>query len=469
MANLTKKQIANELWSRGNLYWKLHDGQKKVYDSIKSASHKLYVVNCSRQFGKSYLTALMAIETALQTPNAQIRYGAAYKTEVSQFIIPAFDKLLEDCPEALRPKFLWHKNTYVFPNRSEIRIVGLDKNPNGLRGNTLDFIILDECAFVKNLDYVYKSVIIPATTHRPDAKILMISTPPVSPAHPFVKYCQEAKVEGRYSEFDIYQNPMLNEFQIDKLAEEVGGKNTTAWKREFLCQFVVESTLAIIPEWDKKFVAEPNKNTKYPLWHKYVAMDIGFVDLTVVLYAHYNFEEARLYVEKEFVINGPEMTTDHLANVIKSHEKGLWGDQKAYRRIADNNNLVLLNDLSVLHDIQFYPTDKEALEAMVNQVRLWVKDGRVSVSSTCPQLLGSLEFGIWDSRRKKFDRSEFYGHFDALAALVYLIRNVDSATNPVPYDFGRSKNDIFSINKPKISGNAQILKEAFSVRGKFDK
>jgi hypothetical protein len=82
---------------------------------------------------------------------------------------------------------------YIFPNGSRIKLVGLDKNPNGLRGNTLDLIVIDECGFVTNLDYIYKSVIIPATLHRPNCKIIMISTPPSTPAHPLLITAKKQK------------------------------------------------------------------------------------------------------------------------------------------------------------------------------------------------------------------------------------------------------------------------------------
>jgi len=462
------EMIKSELWKRGNLEWKLHDGQKKIYSLVKGAKEKLYVLNCSRQWGKSYLMAAMAIELAMQKKNARIRYGAAFHTDLSEFIIPAFEKVLDDCPDEYKPKYLSQKSKYVFRNGSEIKLVGVDKNPNGLRGNTLDWIVLDECGFIGTLDYVYKSVIIPSTTHRRNARILMISTPPSSPAHDFVTYCRKAMKEGNYSKFTIYDNPMLSKADIDKLAEEVGGYESVEFKREYLCEFVVDSKLAIIPEWLPLFARPADTASKlYPLWHKYVGLDIGVVDKTVALFGHYNFQEARLYVQAEFDIQGDKVLTEDIASKTLKLENALWGTQKPYRRIADNNNLVLINDLSTLHNINFVPTTKEALEAMVNEVRMWVKAGRIHVDPQCSQLLGCLEFGVWNKRRDKFDRSTDFGHFDALAALVYLVRNIDCTTNPVPYDFGYEKKDIFYNEPPKLSNSGKALKSVFSVKGKL--
>jgi hypothetical protein len=46
--------------------------------------------------------------------------------------------------------------------------------------------------------------------------------------------------------------------------------------------------------------------------------------------------------------------------------------------------------------------------------------------------------GIWDKNRQKLAKSRVFGHFDALMALVYLVRNVDKDTNPIPKYFQKN-------------------------------
>ena len=174
--------------------------------AFKNSTGQLFVANCSRQLGKSFWSVCKAIEQAIKKPNSQVRYGAAFHSDLTEFIIPAFEKVLEDAPPQVRGKYKSQGSAYVFPNGSRIKLVGLDRNPDGLRGNTLDLIVLDECGFVDGLDYVYKSVILPATTHRPDARVIMASTPPATPAHAFVDYAQRAESEGGYAKFTIYDN-----------------------------------------------------------------------------------------------------------------------------------------------------------------------------------------------------------------------------------------------------------------------
>src|ERR1039458_7040342 len=165
---MTQDQRATrELWKRGNLSYKLHSGQEKIKNALRASTKKLFVANCARQFGKSYELCTETLELAIKKPKARIKYGTAFLADLIEFIMPNYETILEDCPSQLRPIYKAQKAKWIFPNGSEIKLVGLDKNPNGLRGNTIDMIIVDECGFVERLDYLYKSVLVPATMHRP--------------------------------------------------------------------------------------------------------------------------------------------------------------------------------------------------------------------------------------------------------------------------------------------------------------
>lgn len=436
------------LWTRGELSWKLHPAQihlEQIYLGIKG---QLFIGNCSRQWGKSYWAVKKAIEIAIRIPRAQIRYGAAFQSDLVDFIIPAFENILEDAPANVRGVKVGH--FYIFPNGSRIKLVGLDKNPNGLRGNTLDLIVIDECGFVANLDYLYKSVIIPSTLHRPSCKIIMISTPPSTPAHPFVDYCQKAETEGSYVKLDIYTNPRISPDDIERMAQEMGGRDSTTFRRECLCEFITDSDLQIIPEWNDRLIQALERNEFYPYYHKYDGMDLGVKDLTACIFGYFDFKRAALVIEDEFEMNGPQMNTKILVGAIKAKEKELWnnldeegketrdynGNPIPYRRVSDNNWPILIQDLSSIHSLTFIQTNKDNLEAMINEVRLMVQAGQLIIHPRCKKLIGCLRYGVWDSKKKSFARSNVYGHFDHLAALVYLIRNLNKSTNPIPATHG---------------------------------
>jgi hypothetical protein len=463
------------LWSRGELSWKLHSAQSYLEETYRKIKGQLFVGNCSRQWGKSYWAVKTAIEVAIRIPKAQIRYGAAFQSDLVDFIIPAFENILEDAPAHVRGKKIGHY--YVFPNGSRIKLVGLDKNPNGLRGNTLDLIVIDECGFVTNLDYIYKSVIVPATLHRPNCKIIMISTPPSTPAHPFVDYCQKAETEGAYVKLDIFTNPRITEDDIERMAQEMGGRDSTTFRRECLCEFITDSDLQIIPEWNDKYVQDLPRDEFFQYYHKYVGMDLGVKDLTAGIFGHYDFKRASLIIEDEFEMNGPSMNTLLLVGEIRKREKELWNNVEVprdfnnnpipFRRVSDNNWPILIQDLSSIHSLTFIETSKDNLEAMINEVRLMAQAGQLIVNPRCKKLIGCLRYGVWDNKKKSFARSNVYGHFDHLAALVYLIRNLAKGTNPIPATHGFENHKAWLghvKDKARSSNNARQMAKALTPK-----
>ncbi len=461
------KQARDEAWRRGYLRWKLHSGQKKIYNAIMAVVTQFFLCNCSRQWGKSYLASVIALEMALSKPNSQIRYGAAFQTDLLDYIIPKFQEIMDDCPEDIKGKYNSQQSAFLFPNGSKIKIIGLDKNPDGMRGNTLDLIIVDEAAYVADLEYLYKSVIVPATTHRPEAKILFISSAPSTPDHAFQDYANKAKKEGAYAVFTIYDNPMVSPETIWRLMEEAGGEDSTTWRREYLCEFVTDANKAIIPEWKDGYVCEIPTDEFYPLYHRYVSQDLGVKDFTALLFAYYDFKKATLVIQDELHMNGPELITPTLVESIKAKEKELWGETKPYRRVSDNNNLQLLQDMSSLHNFHFMATNKDTLEAMINEVRWMVKQGRIRVHPRCENLIWCLKYGIWDSKRKAFNRSKEHGHYDHLAALVYMVRNLSTSINPIPADFGFQSHTAWLHNIKDESSNAAKLAKSFEAKPKL--
>jgi hypothetical protein len=466
------QKLRDELWYRGDLSWKWHSGQKKIDDAIENSKGQLFVANCARQFGKSTYFVCRALSKALRKKRARVKYGTAYLSDLTEFVLPCFELILEDCPPAIKPIYKTQGSKWVFPStKSEIKLVGLDKKPNGLRGNVIDEIILDEAGFIERLGFLYRSIIIPATTHRPDCRVIMPSTPPTTPAHDFGEFVQRAEAEGCYIKCDIYENPLVDQTTIARLMKESGGERSTTWRREYLCELVTDADSQIIPEWKDEYVQAIEPDEFYRFYHLYEGMDLGVKDFTLDLFGYYDFRRASLVVQDELKLNGPTLTTQSLHDAIRAKEASLWPEtarigerepiRKVYRRIADNNNPILIQDLSSMHKMVFIATDKDNLEAMINEVRLMVSRGQIIVHPRCTQLIGCLKYGVWDSKKKAFARSQTYGHYDALAALVYLVRNLDKNVNPIPATYGFDpRNSRIKINQHESSGR-KLLEDIF--------
>lgn len=454
MPRISQNYAQTALWFKGNLSWKLHDGQKKIEEAYKATNKKLFVANCARRFGKSFWIVAKAIECAIRCRNKYPRIVIASATvkNLENFIIPSFRAILEDCPPELwagwETGYLSSKRKFVFLNGSEIQLAGLDKDPDGGRGAYCDLYIIDEAGFVEKLDYLYSSVIAPMTLTRPKSRIIIVSTPSSTPEHDFKGFCYRAFMQKSFIELTIYDNPMMTPELIEEAKAEC--LTESDWKREYLVQHVTDDNLTIIPEWKSEYEVDIPRPEYFPHLDRYEAMDIGVkVDLTALLFAYWDEREGYIYIEDEAEINGPTMTTPDLNLLIRKKEDELWkGFAPPYRRIADNNMPIILQDLGYLHGMHFSPTSKDELHAMVNEVRHMVKQGKILIHPRCIKLLTCLKGGIWNKERKAFSRSKNLGHYDHLAALVYLVRNIDRNRDNIPQVYKRN-DAMFRLNEQK--------------------
>ena len=104
---------------------------------------------------------------------------------------------------------------------------------------------------------------------------------------------------------------------------------------------------------------------------------------------------------------------------------------------------------------------------MTNEVRMFVGANKLVINPKCKYLMACLEGGRWKDKRirQEFAESKLLGHMDGLAALVYLIRNLDQG-NSVPHLLGIGSNDhwINPEEEQRVNRNAQELMKMFGVR-----
>lgn len=431
-------------WTLGRLYLHLNPSQRKIYDKYQEGRAKniKYVVNCSRKLGKSVLGLFIAVEVAIQNKDALIAYIAPTVDNVNAYTKQLIQVVFKTCPEHLKPKFL--KTSIEFPNGSRILFRGVGKgiadSYHNLRSFAFDLILLDEAGFSSNLDEIVDGALLSTLLPR-NGNMLLLSTPPVTPDHAFKQYCDEAKLEGAYSQFTIRDSHYTLE-QQDKFIKAVGGEKSAKARREYFCEFVIDTDFQIIPEWNDRYVLPAKRDANWKYWFKYLSLDPGWTDFSVCIFGWYNWSTKTLVIAGEIMLKSPEQTTDLLAERILAKEKELFElngrTAEVKKRISDNNAPSLLRDFTLRHKLYFSPVEsKTLLEVMVSDVREVVKDGRLLVDPSCLQLLGCLRNGVFTktkagNRGKEFARSKAYGHYDAMAALIYLVRELDQTTNPLP-------------------------------------
>lgn len=474
-SELSQKQARKILWNKGILKWKLHDLQKKIYDQYYSNNDYITTLLISRQTGKSYLMCVLAIEACLRLPNSIVKYACPKQKMVKTILKPIMRQILEDCPEDLMPEYKENDKLYVFPNGSEIQMAGTDnQNYDNIRGGKSNLWIVDEAGFCNDLDKVVYSVLSP-TTLTTNGRGILASTPdPDAPEHPFIKeFVEPAKSKGSLFLYTLFDNPMLDEAKKQDIINQYpGGIKNPKFRAEYLCETLRSYENTVVPEFDdateKIIVTDQYKRPPY--YDTYLSMDIGGKDFTVVLFAYYDFIKNTVVVERELVIT-TRQNSEKIKEGIQKISDELWGEKPIYLKFADNNNIILLNDLS-LKGMTFIPTQKTNKEASINDLRIKVMNHQLIIHPSCKTLIYHLKYASWAKKTdratssggyKAFSRSADGGHFDALDALIYLIRNVIYGKNPYPAGYNLpNKSDTYYRNPEKTTH--QIVADMFKVR-----
>ena len=314
-----------------------------------------------------------------------------------------------------------------------------------------------------NLRYVVFSILMPQLLTT-DGRLILSSSSPVSPAHDFVHFIREAEVAGAYVKIPIQEDSRPEVIaRIPEWMEETGGKDSTDWKREYECQLVTDLELSIIPEFDDSKAERIVRELPRPShFDAYVAMDVGFNDLTAVLFGYWDFERAAVVIEDEVTLN--RMTTTDLAVAISGKEASLWAEKKPFLRVSDTD-LIVINDLSRLHGLNFTATRKDDKEAAINALRLMVSQEKLLIHPRCKNLIAHLKYGVWNKQKTQFERAAGMGHFDLIDALVYMVRMIRREKNPFPVQLGMSHATHFIPgSQPKTQGASRTLEGMFPGR-----
>lgn len=451
------KQARQMLWELGCLEWKLSNTQKKIYDFFHGKIDKTIVINAARRLGKSYVLVIMAFEQCLRYPNSIVKFLQPEVKMIRTNIRPIFDEILIDCPIHLSPHFKTQDNIYYFPNGSQIQLAGTDNgNYMKLRGGNSHLAIIDEAGFCTDLEHIINYILIPTTTLT-RGRIILSSTTPPKPDHEFITYMNTAENEDRLIRKTIYDalnddkdvtEPRITELVIADIIKSIpGGASSDSFRTEYLCERIRNSKDSVVPEFTdtikKDIVVQWRKMPAF--CDRYESMDVGVMDLTAIIFAWYDFDNAVLVCEDEAFLSGHAVSAKNISKTVKDKEYELFFDNltqevlPVYKRISDNN-LILLNDLRQSpYNLSFIATEKHNREAYINKMRTMIAERRIIINPRCKTLISHLENATWDKNRKDLMRSGEFGHYDFVPALAYLVRNLDEGRNPYPLGYKQRK------------------------------
>jgi hypothetical protein len=396
----------------------------------------------SRRTGKTTTTLVHVQEKLRQNDGWIWRWCEPWKYQAREIVMPEMDRLQSSCPEKLKFKFYRTDSFYEGPNGSRLYLRGVnDDRGESARGPYAHGITADEYGSWKDPDYIVNEVLLPQVLST-DGQVIKTSTPPRDLGHKYYDERERAAREGRFIQKIIWDfvGYLYTQQQIDDICSAVGGENSPSWQREFLCRPVSDPDSLVIPEFtDENIVEDDYARPQFPVF--YVGGDSGADDNTAILFGWYDFKQNEVVIEEEFITKGE--TTSNIVSYAKAIEAQIWGEVKPKKRVYDADKQ-LIYDIIADHKWSVMLPRKEDRLSAIHELRVEVQSKRFKVKRRCKNLIRQLKVGMWkDDRHLEFERSEGLGHLDAIAAAIYFNRSIDRQSNPVPHNFGLSRESHF--------------------------
>ena len=478
---VSKSEALAELWRRGSLQWLLDRNQKELYKLFHESDHKIQTWLLARRSGKTRTLCVLALEVCLKNPKAIGKFVSPTRLQVQTNIRPLIRDLLETCPKELQPEFKTQDFIYYFPNGAELQLAGSEnKNVDKLRGGSANIAIIDEAQDVSSLDYAIKSVLLP-TTLTTNGKILLAGTPPQNMDHDFIAYIERAMEQGTLIKKTLYDNPRLTPEQVEQYISEYPlREKDIGFRRECMCELIKDESIAVIPEFTDELKSIIIREwPRPPYFDSYVAMDLGAIDLTAVLFGYYDFRANKIIIEDELEadFSKRDMNIGKLTDMIKAKEEELWVNpltnevKKPYLRVSDINLIVTQEIALKSHgQVSFSSTRKDDKEAAINNMRSLLGGGKIIINPRCKHLIRHLDNVKWSSAKNKqtFGRSPDNGHYDFVDALIYMTRAISYSKNPYPANYDLGGGDLFVKNAEfaRDQRRSQSVAALYKVFGK---
>lgn len=384
-----------------------------------------------------------------------------------------------------------------FPNGSVIRLAGLDEHPNAFRGRFSDGIVLSEAGFMKGLEELVRAVLLPQFQRRPWAFLVLESSTSKQLDHDFLtKFVPDAKLRGAYVRKTIDDNLVISPRAKAKAIRQAGGRGSAICEREYYCEQVRDLESHVIPEFDERLhvveVAKPkyaiavvgadpgmqdlfgevwaywdfdaarlvveyswcarnastrkvaavNAAVEYQLYHSQTPARMKSIPLQsdgatigwTELLAGEKF--AALAPRLHAMANAPKRMPQRW-EINHPSAQGVYWDgaafkQNPYQRHSDIE-LRLMADLESEWGYMFAPTAKDDKEAQINLVRSALANGKMVFTPNAGPVIEHVKNATWNERRTDFERHKTHGHYDCLAALIYLTRNLPAVKQRRPF------------------------------------
>jgi len=207
-----------------------HINQKKILECEK----RFIVVMCGRRFGKSELSQILSISESIK--GGQV----AYITPTYKLAKTFFERLIKALPFKNNIS-----NLKIYcPNNGSIEFFTGERLDN-LRGRKFHLVIIDEAAFITDLESGWQNSIRPTLTDY-QGKAVFLSTPRGKNFF-YSMFMKQGENDWQSFKFSTYDNPYINTREIDEARLQ-------------------------LPEvvFEQEYLANPSENSANPFGNAYI-------------------------------------------------------------------------------------------------------------------------------------------------------------------------------------------------------
>lgn len=350
---------------------------------VASDTHRFRVLDTGRRWGKTTLS--------VEEMKGKALGGAEKIVYVAPTYQQARDIVWETLKREMRPIIVGKPNesrlemtVHTMKNGTcQIMLRGWEAIET-LRGQSVDFIVLDEVAMYRNFWRIWQEVIRPTLTDR-KGDAMFISTPKGFNHFYDLFNLQEEDADFKSFQFTTYDNPHIPVEEIDKAREEL---TEDRFFQEYMADFRKMEGL-VYKEFDRErhvIKKEEFLNTlPYGFqWREtIIGADYGFTNPSAILKLFVDSSDTYYLLEESYEIHRTDPDTNDMIAAMGSNR--VFPDSAAASAIAD---------LKKRHkgvNVKDVVKGKDSIKNGIDRVRELFKANKLFISSECINTIQELE------------------------------------------------------------------------------
>lgn len=359
LAELSDEELLVLAWETGDLRALMHEGQQRLCNAIEDwwkidqleGVHEdgsiplIYAIEGGKRFGKTSLMLWLAHQFAVRFfkehgKPAVMRLTSAFQKNIDEIVGSVLPQCFATAPDSCRP--VYHGKRGILPaglywpadgptGGARLALSGIDKNPDAMRGQANDADFISEAAFIENLEYTVRNVLIHQYQGRSWARMVIETSAPEDLDTDWERIIlPDAKARGAHSAVTIEDNTRLTRRQKDFYIGMAGGRGNPSCEREFFNVIAGDPTLKAFPELNREQHVKAFERPKNA--YGFTAADPGQTHLFALVWGEYDFDSDRLLVLDSWAkSNAGSMEVSAVCAAREFVLWGRWPDQRMRR------------------------------------------------------------------------------------------------------------------------------------------